>query len=116
MTKQRLIPLLFLAAGLLALTAAASLAQDAKAEGPAESPDSVRSADVQVVLSPSPKPDAEQVIRQARIFQVLQGGDLLGDRQLSDHLWQVAASLAQADWTPPRVTVQTVVRELEEQD
>jgi len=113
MSKHRLNPTILLAAGLLALTAVAAFARDDK-EAPAAP--AVQTADVQVVLPAAPKPDPDQAVRQARIFRVLQGGDLLGDRQLTEHLWHVAASLAQIDWTPPRVTVQTVVRELEEQD
>jgi len=44
------------------------------------------------------------------IFRILCGGVVPEDSALADHLWQVAGSLARRDWTPPRVTVRSVVR------
>ena len=47
--------------------------------------------------------------RQREIYRILRGGAVSLDATLSSHLWQVAESLAGADWQPPKVTLHVVV-------
>lgn len=46
---------------------------------------------------------------QGSIFRILCGGPPTTDTALSTHLWQMAGTLADSSWTPPRVTVRVVV-------
>jgi hypothetical protein len=52
--------------------------------------------------------------RRQEIFRILQGGGTVYDPSLAKHLWQVAGNLAKRDWHPPRVTIEVVVRTLDE--
>jgi hypothetical protein len=54
------------------------------------------------------RPLTAELARQ-EIFEILCGGVLPEDSALAEHLWQVAGSLARRAWTPPRVTVRSVV-------
>ena len=74
------------------------------------------SADVTVRIKPATPPLPAESVRRAEIFRILQGGTAPTDAAVAAHLWQVACSLAEQDWTPPRVTVRTVVRELDARD
>jgi hypothetical protein len=84
------------------LLIAFALAIPALASGP-------EAADVTVRIKPASPPPAETV-RRAEIFRILQGGAIASDAAVSAHLWQVACSLAEKEWTPPRVIVRTVDR------
>jgi len=52
---------------------------------------------------------ASDDLDQGSIFRILCGGLPDADIALSRHLWQVAGTLADSSWTPPRVTVRVVV-------
>jgi len=67
---------------------------------------STAQASESVVISTAP---ASELARQ-EIFEILCGGMVPKDSALAEHLWKVAGSLALRGWTPPRVTVRTVVR------
>jgi hypothetical protein len=58
--------------------------------------------------APAPAVPKSELDRSA-IFQILCGGAMLQDVAVQAHLWQVAGSLAERSWTPPRVTVRVVV-------
>jgi hypothetical protein len=49
--------------------------------------------------------------RQREIYRILCGGAARLDGSVSDHLWNVAESLAREGWEPPKVTIRVVVRE-----
>jgi hypothetical protein len=87
---------------MLLAIALAALAAPASSSGPP-------AADVTVRIRPASRPAPESV-RRAEIFRILQGGAVSSDAAVSAHLWQVACSLAEQNWTPPRVTVRTVDR------
>jgi hypothetical protein len=61
------------------------------------------------VAAPAAVAGKADPVRQREIFQILQGGALLEDASLADHLWRVAGSLALRDWSPPRVQIHVVV-------
>jgi hypothetical protein len=59
-----------------------------------------------VVVSAAPVAE----LAQQEIFEILCGGMVPQDSALAEHLWKVAGSLARRGWTPPTVTVRSVVR------
>lgn len=87
---------------LLIASVLAAFAAPASSSGPP-------AADVTVRIKPASSPPAESV-RRAEIYRILQGGATPADAAVSAHLWQVACSLAEQNWTPPRVIVRTVDR------
>ena len=46
---------------------------------------------------------------QGAIYHILCGGLAMEDTPLSAHLWEVAGSLANGNWKPPKVTIRVVV-------
>jgi hypothetical protein len=60
--------------------------------------------------SPASARSRESSLDRRTIFEILCGGSEPSDPDLTEHLWRVAESLAERGWTPPTVTVRTVVR------
>lgn len=84
----------------LLLSAAFSVSTVSAAEKAAES------------APPAPRPAAvpeRTDLDQGAIFRILCGGVTQADAGLSQHLWTVAGSLADGQWTPPKVTIRVVV-------
>jgi hypothetical protein len=107
----------------IALTAAAlaafapGIARAADSRGAGPRPPDVQAADVQVRIPAAAVASLpHEALRRAEIFRILQGGTAVTDAALAEHLWVVAGSLARTGWTPPRVTVQVVVKEPDARD
>lgn len=105
MTKSILTGIL--TAALLAAPAASPAADAGSATPPAD----VQTANVQVHIASLPSAMPHEALRRAEIFRILQGGASVTDAALAEHLWTVAGSLARTGWSPPRVTVQVVVKD-----
>jgi hypothetical protein len=101
---NRLLPALLLAG---ALGAAPAVAADHDSTAPADPPANRPNRPD----PPAPAVQASTALDQGAIFSILCGGLPMTDRALSHHLWQMAGSLADSSWTPPRVTVHVVVSE-----
>ena len=99
--------------GLVALPAAALARPSGPAEPPATPTPAVASTHAGTSSPPkdaAPAPAVPQSeLDRSAIFQILCGGAMLQDVAVQAHLWQVAGSLAERSWTPPRVTVRVVV-------
>jgi len=100
---------------LAALVAAPAASSPADASSPSQ-PADVQTADVQVRIPSVPSSMPHEALRRADIFRILQGGSSVTDAALAEHLWEVAGSLARTGWTPPRVTVQVIVKDTEIRD
>ena len=98
-----------------ALLAAPVASPAADARSASQTPE-VQTADVQVHIAPVPSSMPHEALRRAEIFRILQGGESVTDAALAEHLWTVAGSLARTGWTPPRVTVQVVVKDAAARD
>ncbi len=59
----------------------------------------------------APRAESSRVVgplTQQAIFEILCGGMEAQEGALARHLWDVAGSLADRGWTPPKVTVRVV--------
>lgn len=80
----------------------------APALGADEEPREARAASA-TETKDSPPPVQASALDQGTIFRILCGGAPTPDAALSSHLWQMAGTLADSAWTPPRVTLRVVV-------
>lgn len=48
--------------------------------------------------------------RQGEIYLILRGGGPVQSEELRSHLWRIAESLAEKNWTPPEVRVHVIVQ------
>ena len=50
----------------------------------------------------------EASTRRTQIYRILRGGLANLDPEVQQHLWDVAGSLAEGEWSPPRVIIHAV--------